>query len=111
LIHNADFSQAKIDFANWTKATFSRCKFPLEFADARVQNLCTSRDGRDQNYHHISFKSLNLQGILLSNATLTNANLNRADLRYANLEHANLRVYPTFVALTLNPSPRAGEGL
>jgi uncharacterized protein YjbI with pentapeptide repeats len=89
-IQNADFSDAALDSVIWTGASFAQCKFPDGF-NLKIRQLCTSRDGRGQDYSHINLKRLYLEGVMLAGANLARANLNDANLQNANLERANLQ--------------------
>lgn len=89
-IQNANFSDATLDFVDWTSASFTRCKFPSSFGH-KIQNLCTSRNGRDQNYCNANLKNLYLAEVVLVEANLAKADLSGSKLNHANLEGANLR--------------------
>ncbi|MBD2074176.1 pentapeptide repeat-containing protein [Phormidium sp. FACHB-592] len=89
-IQSADFSDATLDFVDWTGASLVRCQFSNSF-DQRIRQLCTSRNGRGQDYSHVNLNRLYLAGVTLAGANLRRANLNDANLKGANLERANLQ--------------------
>ena len=63
----------------------------LDNFDDTIRLLCTSRDGRRQDYSHVNLKRLYLSGVMLDGANLLRANLNDANLQSANLERAHLQ--------------------
>lgn len=90
-IQNVDFTYARIDFVNWTGASFARCRLPNYFNHPAIIQLCTNRDGRDQDYGHLNLEDLHLEGVRLDGRGLVGANLNNANLQSANLELAILQ--------------------
>ncbi|XHX75760.1 MAG: pentapeptide repeat-containing protein [Stenomitos frigidus ULC029] len=89
-IQSADFSDATLNFVDWTGAFLVRCQFSNSF-DQRIRQLCTSRNGRGQDYSHVNLNHLYLEGVVLAGANLARTNLNEANLQNANLERAHLQ--------------------
>ncbi len=98
VLRNCDFTKASLDHVNWTDATFKRCKFQenSNLEDPKVINLCTSRrskiekDFSSANLSELNLVGVDLYGTNLNAAILDGANLSNADLRKANLNEAKL---------------------
>lgn len=90
VLQNADFSNSILDCVNWEKANFYRCKFPNNFIDVEIRELCISRKGAKKDFCHADLSRLYLKGVDLAEANLVKANLIEADLSSSNLENADL---------------------
>ena len=98
LLRNCDFTKASLDYVNWTGATFKRCEFQdnSNLKDPKVINLCTSRrsetakDFSLADLSELNLVEVDLHGANLNSAILNGANLSNADLKGANLNAAIL---------------------
>ena len=93
VLRNCDFTKASLDHVNWTGARFKRCKFPKNsnLEDPKVINLCTYRRSEiEKDFSSADLSELNLVAVDLHEANLNAANLAEANLSNADLREANL---------------------
>jgi uncharacterized protein YjbI with pentapeptide repeats len=90
ILNNCDFTDATLHHVDWTHARFRRCKFSTNLAIRKVQELCISRIGANDNFNSIDLSGLHLVGVNLSGADLTAANLNDSNLSQSILENTIL---------------------
>jgi uncharacterized protein YjbI with pentapeptide repeats len=63
-LRNTVFTGSITDHVNWTGATFKRCTFSGKLADLRIRKLCSSRNGRDNNYSNLDLQQLHLISVI-----------------------------------------------
>lgn len=90
ILDNCDFTDATLHHVDWTHARFGRCKLFANLAIRKVQELCISRIGTNEDFNSIDLSGLHLVGVDLSGANLTDANLNNSNLSQAILENTIL---------------------
>lgn len=99
---DANFTQAILKNTDLRKTTLTRtCCFQVKqlnqarlegtYLDNKsVQQLVTTKDGRDKDYDYLDLRGVNLQGANLVNISLVGTHLSEATLREANLSRAKL---------------------
>jgi uncharacterized protein YjbI with pentapeptide repeats len=89
-LHNCDLRSAIIDHVDWSDTKFINCIFPANLNKKEIQELCSTRNGREKEFAFIDLKNFNLSYIDFTAANFSGSDLTNAHLKYACLEQANL---------------------
>ncbi|NCS20444.1 MAG: hypothetical protein GPJ15_10805 [Microcystis aeruginosa G11-06] len=89
-LDKCDLRNAIIDHIDWSDAKFINCLFPANLNKKEIQELCTTRNGREKEFAFIDLKNFNLSYIDFTAANFSGSDLTNAHLKYACLEQANL---------------------
>lgn len=98
----ANFTQANLQFTNFSYATLTRtCWFQSKglyqvlargtyLENSSIKKLVVSKQGQDQNFDYQNLRGLNLQGANLADTSFIGADLSNANLQEADLSRAKL---------------------
>ncbi|NCT64133.1 MAG: hypothetical protein GPJ03_14330 [Microcystis aeruginosa G13-01] len=89
-LHNCDLRSAIIDHVDWSDTKFINCLFPANLNKKEIQELCTTRDGKEKEFTFTDLKNFNLSDIDFTATNFSGSDLTNAHLKYACLEQANL---------------------
>ncbi|NCR23681.1 MAG: pentapeptide repeat-containing protein [Microcystis aeruginosa L111-01] len=89
-LDKCDLRNAIIDHIDWSDTKFINCIFPANLNKKEIQELCSTRNGREKEFAFIDLKNFNLSYIDFTAANFSGSDLTNAHLKYACLEQANL---------------------
>ncbi|MCA2683862.1 MAG: pentapeptide repeat-containing protein [Microcystis sp. M038S2] len=89
-LDKCDLRNAIIDHVDWSDTKFINCIFPANLNKKEIQELCSTRNGREKEFAFIDLKNFNLSYIDFTAANFSGSDLTNAHLKYACLEQANL---------------------
>jgi uncharacterized protein YjbI with pentapeptide repeats len=89
-LDKCDLRNAIIDHIDWSDTKFINCLFPTNLDKKEIQQLCTTRDGREKEFAFIDLKNFNLSYIDFTATNFSGSDLTNSHFKYAFLEQANL---------------------
>ncbi|TRU49607.1 MAG: pentapeptide repeat-containing protein, partial [Microcystis aeruginosa Ma_QC_Ch_20071001_S25] len=85
-----DLRDAILDYIDWSSAKFINCRFPANLDKKEIQEVCTTRNGRETEFSLLNLKNFNLSHIDFTTTNFSGSDLTNSHLKYACLEQANL---------------------
>ncbi|NCS30688.1 MAG: pentapeptide repeat-containing protein [Microcystis aeruginosa F13-15] len=89
-LDKCDFRNAIINHIDWSDAKFINCLFPTNLDKKEIQQLCTTRDGKEKEFTFTDLKNFNLSYIDFTATNFSGSDLTNSHFKYAFLEQANL---------------------
>ncbi|GBL11397.1 serine/threonine-protein kinase B [Microcystis aeruginosa Sj] len=89
-LDKCDFRTATIDHIDWSDTKFINCLFPANLNKKEIQQLCTTRNGKEKEFTFTDLKNFNLSHIDFTATNFSGSDLTNSHFKYACLEEANL---------------------
>ena len=89
-LDKCDFRTATIDHIDWSDTKFINCLFPANLNKKEIQQLCTTRNGKEKEFTFTDLKNFNLSHIDFTATNFSGSGLTNSHFKYACLEQANL---------------------